>query len=105
MGMKKPLIILGGLAVSIITVYKLLNNKGPEAYSPEWIKNLSDLDWEKEREKIRQLYCTRGIDEKVSNAAKVLLDLFDRIKSERDWAGKKFGFPVHKEHGWHLPSD
>ncbi len=105
MGMKKPLIILGGLAVSIITLYKLLNNREPEAYSTEWIKNLSPQDLEKKREEIRQLYCTSGIDEKASTALKKILDLFDKIKSERDWAGKEFGFPVHKEHGWYLPSD
>ena len=36
---------------------------------------------------------------------KKLLELFDKVKRQRDRSDKKPGFPVHSEHGWYLPSD
>ena len=40
---------IGGLAVAGLGLYAGLSNKEPAKYSLEWIKKLTDKDWEIER--------------------------------------------------------
>lgn len=103
---KRIIGILGGLVVGGFGLYEVMKNKAPIKYSSEWIKNLSDSDWENEREIIRQKFCNPKFDENVRIGFKKLLDLFDKIKSDRDWAGKVPQGPgYHREHGYNLYKD
>lgn len=93
---------IGGLAVAGLGVYVGLS-KEPVKYSLEWIKKLTDKGWEIEREIIRQKFCNPKYDESTRIGFQNLLDLFDKVKSDRDWAGKKPQGPAyHREHGFNL---
>ena len=94
--------ILGGIATA--TYYVLKHPGVPEKYSRKWMEALSDKDWEKEREIVRQLWC-KGKTMIDGMQIEPILNLFDMVKRERESDGKPIGFPVHGEHGWYLPSD
>lgn len=97
----KIIIGMGSLAVAFGT-YKGLS-KEPAKYSFEWIKRLSDSDWKNEREVIRQKFCNPKYDDATRIRFQNLLRLFDKVKSDRDWAGLKTQGPVyHREHGYNL---
>lgn len=99
-------LIGGGLVATLcIGILALLSGKQPEQYSRKWIESLSDEDWSSEREKVRKMYGSPEYDDTTRMRFRDILDLFDRVKSDRDWAGKEPGFPVHSEHGWYLPGD
>ncbi len=94
---------LSGLVVGVFGVYKGFSNKELSKYSLEWIKKLTDKEWEMEREIVRQKFC----NPKYDNAARIefqnLLRLFDKVKSDREWAGLKPQGPAyHREHGYNL---
>lgn len=98
----KYILGMGSLAVAGLGVYVGLS-KEPAKYSLEWIKKLSDKDWESEREIIRQKFCNPKYNESTRIGFQNLLNLFDKVKSDRDWAGKKPQGPVyHREHGYNL---
>ena len=100
---KKWLLLLSGLAVGGFGVYKVFANKEPSKYSLEWIKKLTNTQWETEREKVRQMFCSPKYDDSSRDRFKRILDLFDKVKSERDWAGQNPQGPAFKrEHGWYL---
>ena len=102
----KGLCILGGLAVGVYGLYKGVVNKEPIKYSLDWIKKLSEHQWETEREKVRLMFCSPKYDDASRNRFKTILDLFDKVKSDRDWAGMVPSGPaVHREHGWYLFND
>lgn len=102
-GNKKWVFILGGLALGGFGLYKVLVNQEPSKYSLDWIKKLTDIQWETEREKVRQMFCSPKYDDSSRDRFKRILDLFDKVKSERDWAGQKPQGPAFKrEHGWYL---
>jgi len=101
----KGILVFAGLIVGEELIRKWVNMP-PEKYSLEWIKGLTDSEWEKEREIVRQ----NSINSKLSLSEitrwENLRHLFDKVKSERDWAGKTPQGPaVHREHGWYLPND
>ncbi len=49
------------------------------------------------------MFCSPKYDDSSRDGFKRILDLFDKVKSERDWAGKKPQGPAFKrEHGWYL---
>ena len=74
-----------------------------EKDSDEWIRRLSDQDWETEREKIRKKFCDPDYDIQTRDNFKGVLDRFDKIKSERDWKGEKPTPPSYsREHGHNL---
>ena len=77
---------IGGLAVAGLGLYAGLSNKEPAKYSLEWIKKLTDKDWEIEREVVRQKFCNPKYDESTRIGFQNLLSLFDKVKSDRDWA-------------------
>ncbi|MBQ6934392.1 MAG: hypothetical protein IJN37_08425 [Clostridia bacterium] len=78
-------------------------NREPIKYSLEWIKNLSNEDWEKERKFIQDHFRNPKLDTSFRNECKRVLDLFDKVKSDKDWAGKIHQGPAyHREHGFGL---
>ena len=99
----KLILGLGGLAVVVYGAYKGFSNKESPKYSVEWIKKLTDKDWETEREIIRKKFCNPKYDDTMRIEFKNLLGLFDKVKSDRDWAGVKPQSPVYRrEHGYNL---
>ena len=98
----KYILGIGSLAVAGLWVYVGLS-KEPAKYSLEWIRKLSDKDWKSEREIIRQKFCDPKYNESTRIGFQDLLNLFDKVKSDRDWAGKKPQGPAyHREHGYNL---
>lgn len=101
----KALSIGIGVIITGIGISSIANKKSPVKFSAKWFESLSDTDLNLEREIIRKKYCSAGDDFKLAVHLQNLLRLFDEELSKRAWAGsKEFGFPVHREHGWHLPS-
>lgn len=99
----KYILGLGGLAIVGLGVYLGLSNKEHSKYSLEWIKKLEDKDWESEREIIRQKFCNSKYDEPTRIGFQNLLMLFDKVKSDRNWAEiKPQGPAYHREHGFNL---
>ena len=75
-------------------------------YSAEWIRNLTDNEWEIEREIVRQNSCNPRLayEEKVRWLS--IRDLFDKIKREKEWGNLSPHGPVSRsEHGWYLQED
>ena len=91
----KCILGIGGVAVVGLGAYLGLSNKEPSKYNLEWIKNLTDKEWEIEREIIRQKYCNPKYDESTRIGFQKLLELFDKVKSDKDWAGIKPQGPAY----------
>jgi len=101
--MGKFMLGLSGLAIVGMGAYKGLVNKEPSKYSLEWIKKLTNKEWGTEREIIRQKFCNSKYDYSARIGFRNLLRLFDKVKSDKDWAGKKPQGPAyHREHGFNL---
>lgn len=101
--MSKIILGIGGVTIAAVGAVIGLSNKKPPKYSSEWIKKLSDSDWEKEREIIRQKFCSPLYDTESKIKFQSILGLFDKIKSEKDWAGLiPHGPSYHGEHGTNL---
>lgn len=99
----KLMLGLGSLAVVAFGAYKGFYSKEPSKYSLEWIKKLTDQEWETEREVIRQKFCDPKYDVAARIGFQKLLALFDKVKSDRNWAGRKPQGPAyHREHGYNL---
>ena len=74
--------------------------KNPDKYSLEWIKNLSDDQWRKEREFVQDQFRNPQLDTPFRENCKRILNLFDEVKSMRDWAGEIPKGPTYsREHG------
>lgn len=87
-------------------ILKLLRDKEPEPYSEEWIKNLSNEERKKEREKVRKKYSNPEYSDQERIRFSAILRLFDRIQSEIDWNGEKpRGRGYSREHGYNLYKD
>ena len=100
---KKIPVILGGIVLCCLGLYKGVVTKEPVKYSIEWIKGLSDADWLAERKIIQDIFCSPKYSDAERIDAKRLLDLFDKVKSDRAWAEKIPRGPVyHREHGFNL---
>mgnify|MGYP007099016253 CR=1 FL=1 len=99
---KKIVLGLGGLALAVVSL-SALSNVGPEKYSPAWIKKLTDAEWEIEREALRQKYTNPKYDDATRNEAHRLMDLFDRVLSnKRNNVTGNCGPGYHREHGYNL---
>ena len=102
MNVKKILLTSAVLALAGYTIYKGVD-QGPSKYSLEWIKQLSDEDWRKERETVQEQYSDPDLEEDFRMRCGRLLTRFDQVKSDRDWAGKVPRGPAyHREHGFNL---
>ena len=96
------LIVTAGIGLGVLAV---LSGKHSEKYSIRWIESLSDTEWETERERVRLMFCSPKFDDATRLHFREILNLFDKVKSKKDWADKEPGFPVHNEHDWHLSSN
>ena len=100
---KKLMFCLSGLVVGGYGMYKGFINKEPDKYSIASIKKLTDSQMETEREIIRQKFCSPKYDDSLRIKFQIILRLFDKVKSERDWEGKTPQGPAfRREHGWYL---
>lgn len=95
----KKILGLGLLTLGLGILSKYLSNGEVEKYSIEWFRNLTDKEWEIEREKVR-------INTQDKNW-EWLLRAFDKewerresIKHPEEWTP-----PIHGKHGWYLSDD
>lgn len=98
----KLILGLGSLAIVAFEAYKGFSNKEPLKYSFEWIKKLTDKEWETEREIIRQRFCNPKNDDATRIGFQNLLRLFDKVKSDRGGGLKPQGPAYHREDGYNL---
>ena len=100
---KKLPVILSGIVLCGLGLYKGVIAKEPVKYSLEWIKELSDAEWLEERKIVQKIFRSPEYNDEIRLDAKKVLGLFDKVKSDRDWAGKVPRGPVyHREHGFNL---
>lgn len=105
MDAKKVVVIGLGIIGTGLGIAKIVSGKAPAKFSAKWFETLSDADLNVEREIVRKAYCSSGDDFNLAVRLQNLLGLFDKELSKRAWGGRTdYGFPVHREHGWHLPS-
>ena len=89
-------------ALGIISSAALVSKNRNKRNSLNWIKSLSDMDWEKEREIVRKKYC-KAKDYSEAVKLEKMLHLFDKVYILKHYDANSVGCPVHREHGWHLP--
>ena len=105
MDAKKVVVIGLGIIGTGLGIAKIASDKTPAKFSTKWFETLSDADLNAEREIVRKAYCSSGDDFNLAVRLQNLLGMFDKELSKRAWSGRTdYGFPVHREHGWHLPS-
>lgn len=98
--MKKSIIWSAlGFVVFASSIYSY---KNPSKYSKRWIENLSDDEWEKERETVR-LKLSNNQNGTEVRFYSYILSLFDKVKSKKDWNGvEPYGPSYPREHGYNL---
>lgn len=75
-------------------------NKEPAKYSLKWIQSLSDEQLVTERALIHKKYLNPDQDVDYRESLRRLMDLFDKVKSDRYWAGRTPSGPSYsREHG------
>lgn len=85
---------------------KFVKGGEPQKYSSKWFDSVSNAVLKEERELVRRQYCSAGSNFDLAVELERLLHRFDEVLSKRAWNGiTNYKFPVHSEHGWHLPSD
>lgn len=100
---KKQLILFAGIGIAAVVGVKGLVPKEPPKHSLEWIRNLSDSEWETERKKVLDDLRNPELDDLFRENCRRILDLFDKVKSARDWAGETPRGPANRpENGWYL---
>lgn len=110
---KKEIAIGAGIVTALAGVAAYIahqknNSTGTIKYTNNFFKNATDGELSVEREKVRQQFANAGLNnlnDKEVDDLYWLLNKFDNVIGERAWAGKKKGYPVHREHGWHLSND
>lgn len=96
----KIILGMGSLVVVGFGIYKGVVNKKPTKYSMEWIKRLADTEWDVERDIIQQKFLNPKYNDSMRSEFQRLLEVFDKVKSDRDWAGLKPQGPAYsREHG------
>lgn len=101
----KGLLALVGLALGGGLLHKW-SNREPEKYSREWIESLTDSQWEVEREIVRKNSINGRLPLSEVIRWENIRNLFDKIKSERDWGDETPRGPrYHREHGFNLYKD
>ena len=72
-------------------------------YSSKWFEKASIDELNEARKIVQDDYCNPKLDIDYRSECWNLLKRFDKAISDKKWAGKVYGFPVHREHGWYLP--
>lgn len=105
MDIKKAIGAAIGIAIAGYGVFKIATGES-QKYSSKWFDTVSDAILNEEREAVSKKYCSSGNDFDLAVSLERLLHRFDAVLSKRAWNGSTdYKFPVHSEHGWHLPSD
>lgn len=103
---KKTVSILSGVVVTTLGMcglYRVFNNIEPPEYSWKWFEKLTNVEWEKEREKVQRIVMSPKYSDDMREEARKLLNVFDIIKRKKEGTGfKDYRFPVHGEHGTNL---
>ena len=100
--LKKIVLGLGGIALTVVGL-SVLSNGEPVKYSPAWIEGLTDAEWASEREVLRQQYTNPKYDDATRNEARRLMDMFDRVLSNKRNSVTENCWPgYHREHGYNL---
>jgi len=73
-------------------------------YSAKWFEKASIDELYEARKIVQEDYLNPKLDMDYRSECWDLLARFDKVIGQKQWAGKEPGFPVHSEHGWHLPS-
>ena len=98
----KGFVAIAGLMIAGKLIKKVVNMPPPK-YSIPWIRGLSDDEWAREREIVRQKSCDSSLSLGAITEWENLRNLFDKIKSEKDWAGRTPAAPSYpREHGHNL---
>ena len=74
-------------------------------YSRKWFEKSSIEELYAARALVQADYLNNQLDMNYRDRCWDLLARFDNVIGEKQWAGQKYAYPVHSEHGWHLPSD
>ncbi len=106
--------ILGIVGVSAIGVIALLwtaisSNKENEECVDDFddlLRNGTDEELAREREKVRVDYCNPDLDMEYRTSCENKLRRFDDEMSKRAWGDEEPKAPsYHREHGWYLTND
>lgn len=91
---------------AIKELWNLLKEKVEKGtlYSAKWFDKASLEELQAAREVVHQDYRNPQLDLDYRNECWSLLKRFDNAIGKIQWQGKEYGYPVHSEHGWHLPS-
>ena len=101
---RKQLILVGISIPTIIAVTFRVKNK--DALSTKWFATVSDDVLDKEREKVRLMYCSSGDNFFEASRLQKLLWRFDDEMNKRAWGDEIPHAPsIHREHGWYLSND
>ncbi len=117
----KSQLILAGISVTAVLATVLgLKNKDAIAelwntikksiekgslYSAKWFEKASLEELEKARALVQQDYNNPNLDLDYRSNCWNLLNRFDNAIGKIKWDGKEYGYPVHSDGGWYLPSD
>lgn len=96
--------VLWGIGIAaVIELARRWLNMPPEKYSRDWIKGLSDSEWEIEREIVRKNSCNSNLSIPEITRWERIRHLFDEVMSERKWNGRTPTAPSYpREHGHNL---
>lgn len=118
---RKQLILVGISIPTIIAVTFRVKNKDAlkalwqdlneeikkaNMYSTKWFATVSDDVLDKEREKVRLMYCSSGDNFFEASRLQKLLWRFDDEMNKRAWGDEIPHAPsIHREHSWYLSND
>jgi hypothetical protein len=96
------IISIVGVGAAIYLLIKLLENQDALPHISKWLEQQSNDKINAMREEARLKHCSGD-----ENATR-FMDLIDTEIRRRDNIGRENeapGYPVHREHGWHLLKD
>ena len=99
----KIVCVLGLATAALYVLAKISGHQQPLAYTHDWIANLSNTEWEVERESIRQKWCSSKYSDVEKLEFRRILDIFDQVKREMSKNDGPISGPAyHREHGFNL---
>lgn len=73
--------------------------------STRWLANADLSDIRKARDIVQDKYLHSLDDAEYRDLCYNVRRILDNAIRKRERTGNNYGFPVHREHGWYLPSD
>lgn len=74
-------------------------------YDNSWIESASLEELQEARQEVQDDYRNPELDNDYRGDLWDLLLEFDTAIGEKQWEGKEYRGPAHREHGWYLPND